>query len=243
MSIHIENLSKKYKGYNAKKFYALRDVNLEIEDSTCLALIGQNGAGKTTLIKCLLGFLHYEQGKIWIDNRRIKDVILENQLGFMPEKIENLDQITGRSYIQSMIMLRGLKNVDEKLEQLLQRLSLEKYMDIPMTHCSKGNYKKILFLQAILHHPKLLILDEPTDGVDPISRRIMLEMINEQKSSGCYVIITTHLLSDIERVADQIVVLNSGCVIAETKREELKEDMEDWYIQCLEKCGEDCERM
>ena len=240
MSIVIQNLSKKYKGYNSKKFYALKDINLQIDDNTCLALIGQNGAGKTTLIKCLLGLVRHEEGFIKINDKKIGYIIQNNELGFMPEKVENLEKITGRQYINQFTILRGINSdCEENLHNLILRLSLDKYMDIPMGHCSKGNYKKILFLQAILHKPKLLILDEPTDGVDPISRRVMLDIVNDIKKSGCYVIVTTHLLSDIERIADKIAILNSGKIIEEVNRKNMREDIEDWYINCLQRCGDD----
>lgn len=239
MSLVIENVSKQYKGYNSKKFYALNSINLTMTSGTCLALIGQNGAGKTTLIKSILGLIQFE-GSITIDDGKISEIIGKNQLGYMPEIVENLGSITGREYIESLMALRGIKPVEykEELNKLTKRLAVEKYLDIPLEHCSKGNYKKILFIQAILHQPGLLVLDEPTDGLDPISRRTMLEIINEYKDRGCYVIVTTHLLSDIERIADLVAIINEGTVLKTVEKTKLSDSIEDWYIKLLQDYGE-----
>lgn len=243
MSIHIRDVSKMYKGYDGKKFYALKNINLYVDAGKCLALIGQNGAGKTTLIKCLISLISPDSGAIEIDGMKMGQMIKENKLGYMPEIVEGLDKITGNQYITQMMTLRGIdkKEYVERLNYYIEKLSLGKYMNIPMGHCSKGNYKKILFLQAIIHEPRCLILDEPTDGVDPISRRELLSIINEIKYAGNMVIITTHLLSDIERVADKIAILKDGMLLEEIGREKLEGSVEDWYINLIQTYGDQFE--
>jgi ABC-type multidrug transport system ATPase subunit len=240
MSLTIEQLNKSFHTTNNKKFPALKNISLTLEPGRVHALIGQNGAGKTTLIKCLLGFLKADSGTIAIDEVPVKQMIQMNQVGYMPEVISNMGTITGRDYILDMMLLRGMKkeNIENVFQELVQTFFLEKYIDIPLAHCSKGNFKKIIFLQAILHNPRLLILDEPTDGLDPISRRRMLEEINHLKNNNSYIIITTHLLSDLERVADDITVLQKGQILAAAERKDLKESIDDWYIKQIEKSGQ-----
>lgn len=239
MSLDIENVSKRYKGADSKKFNALDHITISMEQGSIMALIGQNGAGKTTLMKCMLGFVRPESGNIKVDGLTVGELNRKNDIGFMPENVSNIENITGREYITGLMMLRGVgwESVAERFEHLVKELFLEKYMDIPMGNCSKGNFKKIIFLQSLLHAPKMLILDEPTDGLDPVSRRHMLQEIRNFKNEGGYTIISTHLLSDIEVVADEVVILQKGCVLSKSKVSQLDGTIDEWYIQKIEESG------
>ena len=240
MSLRISGISKKYKSGNSQKFQALDRVSLEIAPGRIVALIGQNGAGKTTLMKSILGLVKPDQGGVDMDGISIKQAIGENRVAYMPEVLANMGPMTGREYMEGILTLRGLsvKESGEYLSQLEQIMYVGRNLDIPMMHCSKGNLKKIAFIQAILCRPQLLLLDEPTDGLDPISRRSMLTEIAKRKTGDQYTILSTHLLSDIEMVADEICVLQKGKIIAQRKLKELKQPLEEWYIDLLKEYGE-----
>lgn len=133
------------------------------------------------------------------------------------------------------MVLRG-KHKDEYSDWLLtliHDLYLDDHTPKNLDTFSKGTAKKVAFIQSILHKPKLLILDEPTDGLDPVSRRVLLNKINFLKQNGCTVIITTHLLSDIALVADDLIVLQNGHIVEQTQIEKISSPLDDWYLNVI----------
>lgn len=241
MSFVVDKVNKTYKSgiLPRKKFKALHDISFELEKGSVLALIGQNGAGKTTLIKCILSLLQLDSGSISMDNKNIVETIQNGELRYMPESLKNDGMITLKEYITDLMVLRDkdMDEYEERYEMLMDKFHMRKHANKNFTQFSKGTMKKAVFIQAVLHNPSLLILDEPTDGLDPVSRRALLNEVLEIKKNGGTVIITTHLLSDLSIVADKVVVLQNGDVIAESLMDEMKESLEDWYIDVITKQG------
>lgn len=239
MSLQIVNLKKQYRGKFSEKNLVLKGVNYELENGQVLAIVGQNGAGKSTLIKCLLSFLKPNEGSIVMDGKPIEELVKAGKVGYMPEAFRGPEMVTVRQYINDLLILRGLNPEDYKarLDDLIERFYMKKHMDKPFSKCSKGTVKKVIFIQAILHNPKLLVLDEPTDGLDPISRRLLLNEIKKIKEDGGTVAITTHLLSDLSLVSDKVIVLQKGVIIADASCNELHGSLEDWYFDTLVKNG------
>lgn len=239
MSLQANGVTKNYKNYAKKKFAAIDHISFEIEEGNVCALIGQNGAGKTTLIKSLLRMISLDMGEFTVDGGSVENLLKQNDVGFMPEVVAGIRNITGEEYIQGLMDLRGISwdEVKERYEGLVKLLHLSKYMQIPMQHCSKGNFKKIIFIQAVLHNPRLVVLDEPTDGLDPISRKNMLDEIKRLKENGGYTIISTHILSDIEKVADQVMILQLGKLLSSVAIENIGQSLEDWYIKQIKESG------
>lgn len=240
MSLQIVNVKKQYRGKPIlENNFVLKGISYELESGQVLAIVGQNGTGKSTLIKCILNFLKPDVGTISIDGIPIEGVIKSGKVGYMPESFIGPEIVSVRQYIEDLLILRGLNLDDykERLEELSERFFMKKHLDKPFSKCSKGTVKKVIFLQAILHNPTLLVLDEPTDGLDPVSRRIMLEEIRKIKEKGGTVIITTHLLSDLSLVSDKVIVLKGGKIIAEADCKEIPISLEDWYFETLIKNG------
>lgn len=241
MSFVVEEVNKTYKSgiMKRKKFKALNNINFVLEKKNVLALIGQNGAGKTTLIKCILGLLQLDSGRITMDNKKISEVIGNGELGYMPESLKIDGMITLKEYITDLMILRGknMSEYEDRYEMLIDKFHMRKHSNKNFTQYSKGTMKKAAFIQSVLHNPRLLILDEPTDGLDPVSRRVLLNEVLEIKKKGSTVIITTHLLSDLSIVADKIVVLQNGNLTAHSETNEINESLEDWYIQIITQQG------
>ena len=235
MTLMISDVSKSYKNnfFSLKKNRALSGINLEIESGSVLALVGQNGAGKTTLIKCLLNFIRPDTGRFQFDGYPISEMIKNGKLGYMPESLKYDSMFTMNEYISDLMILKGYSmcEYDERFNHLLSEFQMSKYLDKPLKNYSKGNMKKATFIQAIVHSPQLLVLDEPTDGLDPVSRRMLLNEILAIKKNGGTVIITTHILSDLAIVADKIVFLQNGKVICETKMNQINGSLDDWYLE------------
>lgn len=234
MSIEIIGYKKTYQKT------VFENLSMTLQPQRVYGLMGQNGAGKSTLMKCFLGLCRSNGGSALVDGIVPRVLMRKNQIGYMPEIISNMGRMTGREYIFHLMMLRGIKwsEVEERFEQLQERLFVKKFMDIPMEECSKGSLKKILFIQAILHKPKVLILDEPTDGLDPISRKNMLKEVRSTAAEGGYVIFSTHLLSDVQDSCDEVLVLQRGKVIANMEVARIIGPIEDWYIKLIEESGE-----
>ena len=235
MTLMISDVSKSYKNnfFSLKKNRALSGINLEIESGSVLALVGQNGAGKTTLIKCLLNYIKPDMGRFQFDGYPISEIIKNGKLGYMPESLKYDSMFTLNEYITDLMILKGysMSEYTERLNSLVSKFQMSKYLDKPLMHYSKGNMKKAIFIQAIIHSPQLLILDEPTDGLDPVSRRTLLNEILQIKKNGGTVIITTHILSDLAIVADKIVFLQNGKVICETEMNKINGTLDDWYLE------------
>lgn len=241
MSLVIEDIGKTYK-FNilgTKKLEALKHINIRIESGSVLALVGQNGAGKTTLIKCILNYLKADTGKIQFDEKPIKEIVKEGKLGYMPEILQYDGMFTLKEYVTDLMVLRGcsMKDYNERFECLVDKFHMTKHLEKPLKKYSKGNMKKATFIQAVLHNPQLLILDEPTDGLDPVSRRALLNEILEIKKNGGTVIITTHILSDLLMVADDIVLLQNGKIICESELSEISGTLDDWYLEKIVQYG------
>lgn len=242
MSLDLKNIDKTYRsGFGSHNdCIALSDVSFSIPSGSVLALIGQNGAGKTTLIKCLMEFIHLDRGEIRFNENKIGELKQNNQIGYMPETVRFPGLITLKEYIDDLLVLRGLKIEDyqQHYSRLIQALNMAKHEEKILTQCSKGTMKKAAFIQAVLHCPALLVLDEPTDGLDPVSRRALLNEVSEMKRNGSTVIITTHLLSDLSLVADQVVVLQNGRLIQDIPYTQIETSLDDWYLQTLLEHGE-----
>lgn len=237
MSLVVNNVGKTYRRgiWRYKEILALKDITFSLEQGKVLALLGQNGAGKTTLIKCLLNFLKVDTGTIRINGQNIETLINLCKVGYMPEKLQFSPKITIKEYISDLMILRGKNDTEylNDLSELISEFYLEDHLQKKLETFSKGTAKKVAFIQAILHKPELLILDEPTDGLDPVSRRVLLNKINFLKRQGCTVVITTHLLSDISFVADQLIVLQKGQIIENVEAGKLNSSVDDWYLNVI----------
>ena len=241
MSLLISNVSKAYKNgiTKPKTTQALRSVSVSVNQGKIVALIGQNGAGKTTLIKCILNLVKFDSGTITFEDELIEDLIKKGQLGYMPEGINLPDMITLKEYIFDLMILRGLKLEEhmERLNCLIDRFYLIHHIEKKFSEYSKGTLKKAAFIQAMIHKPRLLILDEPTDGLDPVSRRALLNELLEVKNNKGLVIISTHILSDLEMIADEVIVLQEGNIVKHVLMKEISESLDDWYLKTILESG------
>lgn len=216
--IEVKELRKKYKDFE------LRDISFSLDKGYIMGLIGRNGAGKTTLMNCILGKLSYENGSIKIDGKeeQLHRNMAKEDLGFIvePGPFFQNDSL----YRNGKLLGAFYENWDEEyFHRLLVEFELnssKKYVDL-----SKGMKTKFQLAFALAHHPKLLILDEPTGGLDPVFRREFLFMIQgEVKESMMSVIISTHLTTDLDKVADYIMMLDNGRQLFYMDKEEMLDE-------------------
>lgn len=201
-----------HKRYGAAKARAaLAGVSLEVRPGECLALLGMNGAGKTTLIKCLLDLAAPSSGTLSIFGQDHSRPISREQLAYVPERFSPPGWLHARDYFRLAARLHGLSFPQPGLPGMLAELDLEaNILDRPMRECSKGMAQKIGLAAAFLARRRLLVLDEPMSGLDPLSRIRVREQLRLQRGAGCAVLMSTHSLADVQDLADRVAILHAG---------------------------------
>ena len=221
--ITINNLSKIYKnGFNA-----LKSVNLNIKKGEIFAMLGPNGAGKTTLISIICGIVKPSSGKVTIDNFDIIDDYREtrSRIGLVPQEL-TLEQFeTVFNNVSYSRGLYGKKPDPQHIEKILKQLSLWDKKDQRLRQLSGGMKRRVLIAKALSHEPSILFLDEPTAGVDVELRQDMWKIVEELRSTGVTIILTTHYIEEAEAIADRVGVINQGEIIVVEETKELLKKM------------------
>lgn len=204
--IEIKNIYKKF-----GKLEVLNDVNLSFKKGECIALIGPNGCGKTTLIKSILGMVIPSKGDILFNEKSIlKEFKYREKIGYMPQIGRYPDYMTVGQIIE---MIKKIRNSDQVLdEDLVHAFQLEKIVDKQMRTLSGGTTQKVSATLAFLFNPEVLILDEPTAGLDPLASEILKVKIIKEKEKGKLILITSHLLSELDDLITQIIYMQDGTV-------------------------------
>lgn len=221
-AIIAEELIKVYSN-SKSSVRALDKVSFDITQGQVCALLGPNGAGKTTLVKIILGFIKPTSGLITIFGSSPEEAKFKTSIGYLPETFIVSSNFTVLSFLKYLGELSGLSSepLANRIEELLDLFSLTEVKEKKINTLSKGMLQKLLFAQSIIHNPDLLVLDEPTEGLDPEGRRIIRKILLELKEKGKTIIINSHLLSEIELLADSIIILKKGKLIVKGGLSEL----------------------
>jgi len=226
--VETENLVKIYRYglFNKKQITALRKVNLHIEQGSVFGLIGPNGSGKTTFINLITGFLSATSGTITVFGSEPSSIEIKKDIGYLPEKFEFEGHMTGRKILDFYGCFYDISPVDLKnrIEYLIQTTGLNEFADIETRTYSKGTIQKLGVAQSLLNKPKLLILDEPYNGLDPETNRNLKRLLKKLAQDGTTIIISSHLLSNIEDVCSHIGIISKGEIIYNGSPEELTSD-------------------
>jgi ABC-2 type transport system ATP-binding protein len=214
VAIEILDLEKSYQvGFWRKRSkVALRPLRLTIEEGEVFGFLGPNGAGKTTTLKLLMGLVFPTAGTARILGREMDDPEVKSQIGFLPEQPYFYDHLTARELLNYYGQLSGIpaKGRSARVEEMLERVGLSDSAGVQLRKFSKGMLQRVGLAQAILHDPKLVFLDEPMSGLDPMGRREVREMIQQLKHDGKTVFFSTHILSDAEALCDRVGVIHEG---------------------------------
>jgi len=213
-AIEITNLQKKYNTgfFKTKTKWGLKNLSLEVREGEVFGYLGPNGAGKTTTLKILMGLVSATGGAARILGRELEDPELKRNIGFLPEQPYFYDQLTARELLEYYGHLSGMPSggLRRRALEMLDRVGIADAADVQLRKFSKGMLQRVGIAQAILHDPKLLFLDEPMSGLDPIGRREVRELIVELHGEGKTIFFSTHILADAEAICDRVAILHQG---------------------------------
>ena len=230
--IKIQDLQKRF-----GKFVALENINIEIEKGKITSIIGPNGSGKTTLIKSILGLVIPTKGKIYIDGVDIKkNYNYREKIGYMPQIANFPENVTVREFFSMMQDIRNKKN-EKKLSELIEILDLTPHLNKKIKNLSGGTKQKVNAILSLMFNPDILIFDEPTVGLDPVTAIKLKKIISKEKEEGKTIIFVSHIVNEIESLADNIVFMVEGKLtfagtIIDLKEKTQRESLEDAII-CL----------
>ncbi len=191
---------------------ALHGLDLEVRRGEVFGYLGPNGSGKTTTLKLLMGLLHPDAGEIQVLGRPWSDPTWRYRVGYLPEHPYLYDYLTAQEYLDYVGRLFGMTARDraERGRALLERVALTRVAAVPMRRFSKGMLQRAGIAQALVNDPEFLVLDEPMSGLDPVGRRLVRDLILDQKAAGKTVLFSTHILPDAETLCDRVAVLRGG---------------------------------
>lgn len=211
------NLTKKF-----KNFTAVENVSIKVESGEIYGFVGLNGAGKTTTIRLLLGMLKPTAGKVLLFDKNIKESFnLWNDIGYIVESVYAYPNLTVRENLELFFNIRKLKDKN-LLYNIIERLKLVEYQHTVAKNLSLGNLQRLGLARALIHRPRLLILDEPLNGFDPAGIIEMREMFKELSNDGTTIFISSHILAELEKLATKIGIIHKGKIIKELVYKDLE---------------------
>lgn len=201
--------------------HALDDLTLQVHAGEVMGLLGPNGAGKSTTIRLLLDVLRPTRGSASILGRPVSDHRLRSRVGYVPADLHLDDRLTGRRYLDYLNGVRGRRpgHDADAAAALIERFDL--HPDRPIHELSSGNRRKVAIVAAFMHRPDVYILDEPTSGLDPLLQAEFHRLLDEERNRGAAILLSSHILHDVEQVADRVAVLRQGRLVATERVEEL----------------------
>lgn len=218
--LKVEHVTKYY-----DDFRAVNDLSFEVKEGEIFGLLGVNGAGKTTTFRMIMGLLDKTEGNITLNGKKI-DYSVSDEIGFLTEERSLLPSKTVLEQAIFYGVLKGLteKEVEERLDKYLEEFGITDYKNKKIKELSKGNQQKIQFIISIIHEPKLLILDEPFSGLDPINVEMFKKEILILKKKGTMIIFSSHMMEHIEYFCDSLIILVKGNTVLEGKLTKIKKD-------------------
>ena len=222
--IHIEQLKKRYKGSQEE---ALNGVDLEIRKGEFFGLLGPNAAGKSTLISILCGFMSHTSGKVEIFGEPInhKSVVLKSKIGLIPQEIALYPTLTVLENILYFGQLHGLsgKALKNRANESIRLFNLEEHRGKYISKCSGGIKRRVNLIAGVIHEPQLILLDEPTLGVDPQLRSLIFDYLVELNQAGATLIYTTHYMKEAETLCNRVSIIDHGTILSEGSPSQLIE--------------------
>jgi ABC-2 type transport system ATP-binding protein len=223
--LEVKHLFRSFRGIPA-----VSDVSFQVSPGEIVGFLGPNGAGKSTTVKMITGLLRPNDGRVLFDGRDIHADLLSWRatFGYIPEEAHLYTWMSAMEYLQLVGRLRGMgeRVIRDKAEGLLALLGLESWRFSPMSVYSKGMRQRVLMAAALMHDPRMLILDEPLSGLDVLSSRLFRDLLHELAAAGKAVLYISHVLEIVEQICDRVVVISQGRIVADAPPADLTQLME-----------------
>jgi len=223
--IVTRDLIKYYRlrGFSRKRKLALDHLSLQIDKGDTVALLGPNGAGKTTLLRILFGLVLPTDGEAKVFNTPCDEVSWKNRAGYVPEFFTPPKFLKGRELLEIGGKTHGMthKQFEERVEWLDKAIGLKDGLDMNIGHCSRGMLQQLALAQAMIHDPELLVMDEPSANLDAISRKKLKKLILELSAKGKTILISSHILSEVEELCTKVIFLDKGKLVQQGKTQDL----------------------
>lgn len=218
--LKVENITKYY-----NKNKAVDNLSFTVEKGEIFGLLGENGAGKTTTFRIILGLINASSGNVTLDGKKI-DYSLTDKIGYVTEERSLLTKMTVKDQILLYGVLKGMSedNILKEMRKWLRKFQISDYENRKIKELSKGNQQKIQFIAAVINKPKLLILDEPFSGLDPINVEMLKKAIIELQETGCSIIFSSHQMEQIEDFCEKLVILSHGKVVVAGYLKDIKNE-------------------
>ncbi len=234
--LEIRNVSKTYKKSSVK---AIDSISLVMDDGDIYGFVGPNGAGKSTTIKCVTGILKFEEGDILLDGVSIKDnpLALKQKMAYVPDNPDIYENLSGIDYINFICDVYGVeKNRSEDIKRYSTLFGIEERLGDAIKNYSHGMKQKVVLIAAILHKPKLLVLDEPFVGLDPKAAFDLKEIMKELCANGTMIFFSSHVLEVVEKLCNKIAIIKDGKIISSGTIEEVKGDtsLENVFLELFD---------
>ncbi len=233
-SVEVNNVNKVYETtFKKRRVNALNDFSIKVEKGSIFGLLGPNGAGKTTLVKILLGITFPTTGSAAVLGQDISNYKLKSKVGYLPENHKFPSYLNGGDVIKYAASLSGYDppNIEQRVDELLSLVKMLEWKKMKVKKYSKGMMQRLGLAQAMINDPDLVILDEPTDGVDPIGRKEIRDVLIDLKKKGKTVFLNSHLLSEVELITDNVAILNKGNLIHQGNVKELTTSKENYRVK------------
>ena len=231
--VEINSLTKIYNRRNAKmQTLALDKVDLNVDAGCFFGLLGPNGAGKTTIIKILMSVSKLTSGTVRLFGDDVNNIKTKSRIGFLPENHKYPPYLSGYEVLNYFGKFTSFDNnsLKNRINELFDLVKLENWKKHKVKTYSKGMTQRLGLAQALINNPDLLFLDEPTDGIDPIGRKEIRDLLIELKRQGKTIFLNSHLLSEVEMVADRVAIMNKGKILREGSIAELTEDGNEYHV-------------
>ena len=218
---------------NLKKYFATQkavdDISLKVEQGQIFGLLGPNGAGKTTLIRMITGIFYPDEGEIIFDGKNFDPIKDVEYIGYMPEERGLYKKMKIGEQTMYLAQLKGLKKADAlaKIKQWFIKFEMEGWWNKKVEDLSKGMSQKLQFVTTVLHNPKLIILDEPFSGLDPVNSNLIKDEIYNLAKNGATIIFSTHRMEQVEEICDHIALVNKGSIILDGTVAKVKQDFKE----------------
>jgi len=216
------------------KVHALAGVDLDVKEGDIFGILGPNGAGKTTLVKIMLGLVLPDEGIVKIFDADVKNFRIRKRIGYLPENPHLPQYLTGGQVMELFGRLSGLsqKQIDSRTGNLLKEVKMDQWVNKKTSTYSKGMIQRIGLAQAMISDPDIIFLDEPTDGVDPIGRKEIRQVLQELKNRGKTVFLNSHLLSETEMLCDHVAIMDKGKIVSSGSMDEITTAANKFIFRC-----------